>query len=456
MEPLSLDLDEIDGCWFYVDFNNWSKVFVVVGLGESCLVFLRILDVRCGCCYLNFHSLLLESRCACIELTRMISCAFMATPLSFFVKYRFDFMGITMDDGRFFISVFGQYFVGTYESDIAVTYHSSHHPVPSQVMFESERYGISIQNWRRLGKKRIDESNIFNVAQKASFKFFIAIFTLNSWLLFGAKVCMFLTFGDGFYTAWTELGFTRYFNIEIALITLLMISNIFFSFPILPSFQIASTRSTFVRGCLYLLYLEIFSTYASCLAVLSCCRRLYQRSFIVFVWNRFVLLCVQYPILISVLYIGACIVLTGMILGMAILCLLALVIISGSIIFWTLNCITLCHFQGTQYLKAFSASITWLLITYLVWVSGVCLAFLFTTSNFQSTLCFEMEGNLYEELALIFVISTILITIISLFILHFAFGEMTPVPEPMSSVGNEKEYQYHPVANQGVEEMEQI
>ena len=67
-----------------------------------------------------------------------------------------------------------------------------------------------------------------------------------------------------------------------------------------------------------------------------------------------------------------------------------------------------------------------------------------------------MEGNLYEELALIFVVSTILITILSLFILHFAFGEISPVPEPMSSVGNEKEYQYHPVSNQGVDEIEQI
>jgi len=67
-----------------------------------------------------------------------------------------------------------------------------------------------------------------------------------------------------------------------------------------------------------------------------------------------------------------------------------------------------------------------------------------------------MEGNLYEELALIFVLSTILITILSLLILQFAFSDLSPVPEPVSSVGNEKEYQYHPVSNQGIEEMEQI
>jgi len=362
MKPLGLiDLDDIDGCWFYVDFNNWSKVFVVVGLAY----------------FWNLGLVL------------------WTLPWTMGESGSFPYLGSTLS-----------------------------------VMFENERYGISIQNWRRLGKKRIDEGATRTLAQKASFKFFVAIFTLNSWLLFAAKVCMFLTFGDGFYSSWQQLGFTRFFNIEIALITLLMISNIFFSFPILPSFQIASTRSRMVQMCLYLVYLEMVST--------------------------FILLCIQYPILISVLYIGACIVLTGMILGMAILCLLALVIISGSIIFWFLNCITLCQFQGTQYLKAFSASITWLLITYLVWVSGVCLAFLFTTSNFQSTLCFEMEGNLYEELALIFVLSTILITVLSLLILHFAFGDLAPVPEPISSVGNEKEYQYHPVANQGIEDMEQI
>ena len=69
-----------------------------------------------------------------------------------------------------------------------------------------------------------------------------------------------------------------------------------------------------------------------------------------------------------------------------------------------------------------------------------------------------MEGNLYEELALIFVVSTIIITILSLFILHFAFGDMSPDPEPVSPVGDEKQYQYHKInhAPGGVEEMEQV
>jgi len=363
MEPLAVDLTDIDGCWFYVDFDNWAKVFVVVGLAY----------------FWNLGLVL------------------WTLPWTMGDNGSFPYLGSTLS-----------------------------------VMFESERYGISIQNWRRLGKKRIDESNILTVAPKASFKFFIAIFTLDTWLLFAAKVAMFLTFGDSFYTSWSELGFTHFFNIEIALITLLMVSNIFFSFPILPSFQIASSRSSFVRLCLYLLYSEMAGT--------------------------FIVLCIEYPLLIAVLYLGACIVLTGMILGMAILCLLALVIVSGSAIFWTLNVLTCCHFHGTRYLKAFSASITWLLITYLVWVSGVCLAFLFTTSNFESTLCFEMEGNLYEELALIFVVSAIIITLLSLFILHFAFGDMAPDPEPPSPVGDEKQYQYHQINHTpgGVEEAEQI
>eukprot|EP01084_Bolivina_argentea_P040713 75185_1 len=45
------------------------------------------------------------------------------------------------------------------------------------VMFESDQYGISIQNWRQLGKKRIDENSIFNIVESKSFKFFVFIFT---------------------------------------------------------------------------------------------------------------------------------------------------------------------------------------------------------------------------------------------------------------------------------------
>ena len=280
------------------------------------------------------------------------------------------------------------------------------------VMFESSKYGISIQNWRQLGKKRIDENNIFNIVQSTSFKFFIFIFTLNSWILFISKITMFLTFKSSFYYAWNERGFTDFFNIEIALITLLMISNIFFSFPILPSFQIASTKSSFILCCLYLLYIEIILT--------------------------FILLCIQYPLLISVLYIGACIILTGMILGMAILCLLSIVILSGSIIFWTLNILTLFKFNKKQILRSFSASITWLFITYLVWVSGICLSFLFTTSQFQSILCINPTQNIYQLISFIFVSLSIIISILSLIILKFVI--------PINK-NNNNDYQYSKVQN---------
>merc|ERR1719464_762371 len=153
---------------------------------------------------------------------------------------------------------------------------------------------------------------------------------------------MFLTFGDLYLVSWRELGFAHYFHIKIALITL-------------------------------------------------------------------VLLCVQYPLLVAVLYIGACIVLTGMILGMAILCLLAVVILLGSLIFAALSLLTCCRFVGAPAhnasIQAFSASLTWLTITYLVWVSGVCLSFLFTTSNFESRLCLDTEHNAYHRATLALVVA---------------------------------------------------
>eukprot|EP01084_Bolivina_argentea_P270651 460266_1 len=265
------------------------------------------------------------------------------------------------------------------------------------VMFESDKFGISINNWRQLGKKRIDQNIIFNIVNTLSFKFFAFIFTLNSWILFVAKITMWLTFKSSFYYAWNARGFTDFFNIEIALVTLLMISNIFFSFPILPSFQIAATKSQFITILLYLLYTEIILT--------------------------FILLCIQYPLLISVLYIGACIILTGMILGMAILCLLIIVIVVGIVMFWVLNILTLCRFRKTIQLKSFAASITWLFITYFVWVSGISLSFLFTTSYFQSQLCININSNnMYQLLSAIFILISIIITIISLFILQFIFN----------------------------------
>ena len=298
---------------------------------------------------------------------------------------------------------------------------NAHHSFPYlgstlSVMFMSDRYGISIANWRQLGKKRVDESITFGIAELNSFKFFVFIFTLNSWILFLGKVAMFLTFQSSFYFAWNERGFTDFFNIEIALVTLLMISNIFFSFPILPSFQMAATKSSFILCCLYLIYIEFVAT--------------------------FILLCIQYPLLISVLYIGACIILTGMVLGMAILCLLAIVITSGLIIFWSLNLFTCLQFSKTVILRSFAASFTWLLITFLVWVSGICLSFLFTTSYFQSRLCLNVNSyDIYQLLAFIAVVTAIGITFISLFILQFVFKD---VPTAQSKY----KYKYQPVAQQ--------
>mmetsp|Transcript_14119 Transcript_14119/g.21307 ORF Transcript_14119/g.21307 Transcript_14119/m.21307 type:complete len:378 (+) Transcript_14119:26-1159(+) len=263
------------------------------------------------------------------------------------------------------------------------------------VMFESETFGISLQNWRQLGKKRVDENNIFNIAESGAFKFFVVIFTLNSWILFFAKFFMFLTFGTSLYEAWDARGFADFFNIEIALITLLMVSNIFFSFPILPAFQMASTRSNLTLACLYLLYAEIALT--------------------------FVLLCVQYPLLISVLYIGACIILTGMVLGMAILCLLVILTVAGCLVFWTLNTLTCFRWQRSVSLRALCASITWLLITHLVWVSGICLAFLFTTSQFQAELCINFARSIYQTICLGLVLLSIVTSVSCVFILKFAF-----------------------------------
>jgi len=285
------------------------------------------------------------------------------------------------------------------------------------VMFMSDRYGISISNWRKLGKKRVDESIIFGIAQLKSFKFFVFIFALNSWILFLGKIAMFLTFESSFYFAWNQRGFTDFFNIEIALVTLLMISNIFFSFPILPSIQMAATKSSFVLCCLYLIYVEFVAT--------------------------FILLCIQYPLLVSVLYIGACIILTGMVLGMAILCLLAIVITGGFIVFWTVNVFTCLQLSNTLFLRSFAASLTWLFITFLVWVSGICLSFLFTTSYFQSRLCLNINGSdMYQLLAFIAVVTAISISFISLFILRFAFDEVAPATQ------SKYKYKYQPVTQQ--------
>merc|ERR1719445_2653743 len=195
-----------------------------------------------------------------------------------------------------------------------------------------------------------------------------------------------------FISEWRSKGFSHFFTGEVALVTLLMMSNLFFSFPILPALQLAATKSSVIRLAVWSLYGEFASTAA--------------------------LLCVQYPLLVAVLYIGACIVLTGMVLGMAILCLLAVVILLGSLIFALLSLATCCRFVGAQThnasIQAFSASLTWLTITYLVWVSGVCLSFLFTTSNFESRLCLDTD-NVFHRATLALVLSAAALSILSLF-----------------------------------------
>merc|ERR1719206_403904 len=265
-------------------------------------------------------------------------------------------------------------------------------------MFESPRYGISIGNWRRLGKKRMDENNLHEIARAPQFALFVVVFALNSWLLFAAKVMLFLSLDVSFIAEWRSKGFSHFFDSEVALITLLMMSNLFFCFPILPSLQLAATKSGLVRASVWSLYCEF-----ACTAVL---------------------LCVQYPLLVAVLYIGACIVLTGMVLGMAILCLLAVVIVLGSLIFAALTLLTCCRFVGgpdqNKSVQAFAASLTWLFITYLVWVSGVCLSFLFTTSNFQSRLCLDLDNNVYHRATLALVLTAAAVSILSLLVMKCA------------------------------------
>ena len=83
---------------------------------------------------------------------------------------------------------------------------------------------------------------------------------------------------------------------------------------------------------------------------------------------------------------------------MAVLCLLFGVILSGLLTYGLLSIMFywLPYYYGSQWkvnIRTFSASITWLLITLLVWVIGVCLAFLFTQDQFDSELCLQITNT---------------------------------------------------------------
>ena len=120
---------------------------------------------------------------------------------------------------------------------------------------------------------------------------------------------------------------------------------------------------------------------------------------------------------------------------------------------------TLCQFTSSIYIKSFSASLTWLLITYLVWVSGVCLSFLFTTSNFESELCFQFETKLYHQLSLVFVLLSASMSVVSLFVLKCMFNDLAVDAERNPE---DRPYEYHKIKRAhnanitGIEEMEQV
>merc|ERR1712129_608521 len=86
------------------------------------------------------------------------------------------------------------------------------------------------------------------------------------------------------------------------------------------------------------------------------------------------------------------------------------------------------------FLRSFAASFTWLFITYLVWVSGICLSFLFTTSYFESKLCLNINAsNMNQLLAFIAVLTSTCISVISLFVLRYAFNNEEIVSKPLRS-----------------------
>ena len=123
-------------------------------------------------------------------------------------------------------------------------------------LFQSESHGISLKNWRQLGHARLDVDYIRQLANRKDYQFYVFILVLNVWILFFAKLSMWSHFRREYYRAFNNSGFSDFFNIEIALVTLLMISTEFFAFSVLPALQVGSQFSNVIKIFLYSIYLE--------------------------------------------------------------------------------------------------------------------------------------------------------------------------------------------------------